>query len=637
MKYHEWDKRAWLAGFLLMITIMALVISKIPGCGSAKPEPPAGDDAVDGTPTDDGKDDGGGAGTDDGGSDDGGQVACGEVGDARLGTCPAGKIGNTVEQCQANGKWLVTATDCKDPGQPACTKSEFADAKPILDQYCLSCHVSPGKITDYAVAKAWAGEIIRRMNLPAQNNDHMPKGTAPQLEDSEKQILRRWVDDGALEKCADIPPTEYDQLDDIEGAILEDLNTLPVDDRPNARYLVTTHMLDGQNLSAGGTAHKAIDKALNGLNDVTQDIFLATDVGRGIFRFDLQTYGMDRNDWLAIEQADKLEQETFTTQGQIIKALTNTRKPYFHGDNFIDVTHRNSAIYYRLLGIPAKIGDLQAKIGVRFNTALRDLDTTFIGNSTSRIAEQKNRLVVRVSEDRTQDAYYWQSFDINQIVDAKKNLFQFPLLQAVGGQSNYRFDASEVIYTLPNGLQAYALFDGIGNRQNAAPVDVVTDVDSPLSPVINNANSCSRCHNAGLIPMQDQILSHVTANASQFPSGDVQLVKRIYKGANAVNATFLHDNGLFARALTRLGLSALEKDPLNVVTDRLLLNWNLRQASSFLFLSDSDFLQALETSAVAKAQIGQLATGGTVTFVQFQQVLPQLVKDARLFQDPLGQ
>lgn len=629
MLYNQWNKRAWIAGVLLFLAILMGLIQYLPSCGSSKPEPPAGDDAVDGSG--DGKDDS----NDDGGGDDGAQKC--EQGDARLGKCPAGQTGDVVEVCDANGAWKEYGNTCKGPQNPVCTKTVFADVRPVLEQYCVGCHVSPGKITDYPVAKAWAQESLRRINLPAQNNDHMPKGTSPQLPVEAKETFKAWIDDGALEKCDDVPPESYDHLEDIEGAILDDLNGLPSEDRPNARYLVTTHMISGENLALAGVAHKAVDKTLNSLNDVTQDIFLATDIGRGIFRFDLGTYGMDRADWLAIEQADKLEQESFTTKGLIIKALTNTRKPWFHADNFSDVTHRTSAIYHRLLGIPVKLADLQLKIGVRFNADLRDLDATFVGNSSSPIAEQKNRLIVRVGQDRTQDAYYWQTFDVNAVADAKKNLFQFPLLAAAGGQNNFKFDASEVIYTLPNGLQAYALFDALGQRQDEAPIDVVTDVESPLSPVIRNANSCPRCHAAGLITMQDQVLAHVKANASQFPANDVQIVKRLYKEPNAINATFIRDNNLFGRALAKLGVSPLEPDPINQVTDRLLLNWDLRQAAAFVFLSDAEFLDALETSAVAKAQIGQLATGGTVTFAQFQTVLPQLVKDARLFQDPLGQ
>ncbi len=621
MHHENWEKKAWLAGLLLLLSIMTLLLSRIPGCRPDKRQP-AGPPAADGGEAP---------------PDTIPPPPCGKVGDVRkTAACPAGQAGEVVEVCIETG-WHEASNTCAVPGEPPCRQTVFASVQPILEAKCLSCHVAPGKITDYPMAKQWASETARRIRLAANNNEHMPKGSAPQLTFNEQQSLLNWVKDGAPDKCPG--PAEDDgfiNLDDVEKTILDDLNTLPSDDRASTRYLVNSHVIDAKAQAQFLTLYElGAQKALNDVNEDTQDIVLAQNVGLGVWRFDLNSFGLGEGDWKAIEKGDKLEVRSQTTKGLIIRALTGTDTPWFHTDNFMDITHRNSEVYYQLIKVPATIDLLQKNIGVEFATDLRNLQATFVGTASSPIAEQKNRLIVRVDEQRSQEAYYWQSFDINAIVQANKNLFSFPLLAGTGGQNLFQSDASEVIYTLPNGMQAYALFNAAGQRQNAAPADVVRDVESPLSAIINDANSCSRCHAAGLIPMQDQVLAQVLANADQFPGIDVEIARRLYKSANAVNATFIRDNGIFAKALTKLGINPGAPDPINAVTDRLLLNWDLAMASGFLFLKPADFLQALEESPGAKAQIGQLAAGGYVTFAQIQASLPILVRDARLFKDPL--
>ena len=415
----------------------------------------------------------------------------------------------------------------------------------------------------------------------------------------------------------------------------------------------------------------------------------------------------------AIEDADKnINIVDNTSKGLVLQTLLGTKKPWLHADNFVDVTFRNSDLYYDLVDVPAKLVDLQKQIGANIERDLAALQNiNFIGSNSSPIAEQKNRLIFRGLQARSLNSYFWLTADINAVASAAvnitgnitagsalvsqvssllgvvpgqavagngintgtfvattqvvngvnqitlstaailsvaadalslsgkntKDLFTFPLLLGTGGnsQANYTFDASETIWQLPNGLQGYALWDGVGNRVNFADPNIVIDTATPLgNKIINNANSCSRCHNQGLIPFIDQVRAHVNANAAQFIANDVQLVNAVYRGAAANAAIFTVDNRQYGNALTKLGISP-GPDPMNVVTDRFLQNWDISQAAGFLFLTPGEFTQALNTSPVAKAALGTLLNGGSVTFTQFTGVLQQLIADARLFQDPL--
>lgn len=65
--------------------------------------------------------------------------------------------------------------------------------------------------------------------------------------------------------------------------------------------------------------------------------------------------------------------------------------------------------------------------------------------------------------------------------------------------ANFVDAAREDIWTKSNGLQAFALFDGKGNLQEAAPDNVVRDstIPAPHTNRLSGAISCIRCHSDG--------------------------------------------------------------------------------------------------------------------------------------------
>ena len=582
------------------------------------------------------------------------------VGAERDVACPGSQPGNDHQICTVLG-WKDVTNTCAV--QTTCKQKLFSDVQPTLQQYCAACHAG---FVQYQVAQGVAAEISRRVGLPTGNNDHMPQGTSPQPSQDQVAALQRWVSDGAYKECPTTGALTTITEDYIVSAMVQDASSLTVGDRPFTRYLVTA---DAVNLKASGSGSAtakaapagtagsiqtwvdAMNKAVNSLNPTGQDLkpVQSIEPTRSVWRIDLRDYGINAAGIAAVEAGDvNINIVDNTSKGLVLQTLIGTKKPWFHASNFIDVTFRNSTVYYTLQNVQASLALQQKQLGVNFVGDLANLqNVNFIGSNQSPIAEQKNRLIVRDIEARSQAGYYWQTFDVNAVAAAPvntKNLFQFPLLAGTGGGNgttasveNFTADASETIWQLPNGLQGYALWDAAGKRLNDADPNVVIDTATPLSNrVINNANSCSRCHNQGTIPFQDQILSHVTTNAAQFQANDVQLVRAVYRGAAANAALFNLDNAQFSQALTKLGIAA-GPDPMNVITDQFLQDWSLQQAAAFLFLSPEQLTQAINESPTAKTQIGTLLTpGGTVTFAQFTSVLQQLIRDANLFKDPLN-
>ena len=88
--------------------------------------------------------------------------------------------------------------------------------------------------------------------------------------------------------------------------------------------------------------------------------------------------------------------------------------------------------------------------------------------------------------------------------------------------------------------------------------------------------------------------------------------------------------------MEQLGINTSDDDPANLLTNTLRSEWTLRQAASFYFMKQDDFLECLEGSADAKEQIGQLLNGGTVSLDQMVATNPILLRDCNLFQDDIN-
>ena len=82
---------------------------------------------------------------------------------------------------------------------------------------------------------------------------------------------------------------------------------------------------------------------------------------------------------------------------------------------------------------------------------------------------------------------YWKSYDFAGSV-GKQDIFTNPL--------SFTHDGGEIVFNLPNGLQAYYLADAGGNRLDAAPISIVRN-PAASDPTVRNGLSCIGCHTEG--------------------------------------------------------------------------------------------------------------------------------------------
>lgn len=562
-----------------------------------------------------------------------------KVGETKSVACEPTQTGERIYVCKEKAKESVLISNsCKGPTPPGCSKTTWEEnLKPIVQTECADCHAA---FLVYDNATQRIDEWIRRIDLASEDPRRMPKKPKAELSQSAKDVFLNWKRDGLVKSAADCSSTDTGstiEIDEIETALLVDIAKVKNSDRPFIRYLITSHKANqGLTLPVG---KGAVDKALNSLVEKDRNITLTSfiDAKKSILRFDLRSFELSPRDWGFIEQFDQLKLESFTDKGNALKLIIGggVKQPWMHFDNFIDLVN-TPALYYFFLNIPQYEYDLRNKIGVNFANDLAQLDATFIGNNDSLLTNQRNRLLVRLD---SLDGYYWQTFDSGPLNgDPTRNLYEFPFLPETGSNRNFRFLASEVIFSLPNGLQGYALFDKFGNRLRDADINVVRDQVSPVppAPIIRNAISCHRCHASGLNSARDEIRAHVIAHGDEFGVNNVERAKSLYKQEASLSAIFKTDNRLFGEALKKMGMQLGDKDPINVWRDELYLNWDDKKLAAFLFLPLNEFRERLNQSAEARRAIGQLLSGGSVTYDEVIRILPVIKRDFRLFLDPIN-
>jgi hypothetical protein len=571
-------------------------------------------------------------------------VPCGDlrVGQARTEACQEGSAegGERILVCTEAGLKVANDT-CEaaggDEGGSAagCDGiTTFEDIAPILTSSCKGCHSG---YDSFPIAKARAAAYIDRVNLPANNPRHMPKGG--DLAPADKAALTKWRDDG-LKRAADCQAqgggggsgggAAVPSFAAFERGVIADLldaSLVDEDERDTTIYFDASHRLvAGATDAELETFKQALEKGLNSIS-LEPEVKRVRTVAKGVWAIDLEEWGLE-DKWALVENADKVRLESKTSTGVIIKALTGRARPWWPVETVLDVLMRDSPVYYELTETAGTFLE---------QMDLRDFDAQLIGLDDSRLAPQHNRLISRFECD---DGPVYVTFDTDAFDDPNKSLKKAPLLADAGTRVPFVFEASEILYLLPNGMLAGALFNAAGLRQDVAPTSTVFDYRSPVSIEIRNFDRCTGCHNAGFIPATDFVRNAVVGNAAEYDALDIRKVKELYRSAEKNVATFEADNARFAQALEELEIDPALPDPLtDGVGDEYQLSWDVAKAGAFLWLSPAELAACINSSSALIQQVGQLGQvdAGDVPFEQWVAALAVIQIDCdNVFKDPVG-
>jgi hypothetical protein len=454
-------------------------------------------------------------------------------------------------------------------------------AQSVLRKNCLSCHKGPGSEGgDFDVMNASTMTIARNNEKPyvipgnpemsylfkrIQTNQMPPQGAGMALNDEEKKIIREWIQGGAKSFIKKETARNHVSWVEILKHVNRDLENLEKEnslDVKFTRYFTITNLHNNQKYTDEDLKmfRAALSKAINSLS-WRRGIVLPRpiDQDQTIFAIDVRKLNWDIN-------AEKVW-ETITNkypygirygalggmQALEINKLyvdicrkTNCEIPILRADWFVTVATR-PPLYHEILRIPENASLLEKKLDVNTQLNFERNEVARAGFNNSGISKQ-NRLVER--HDANYGAY-WKSYDFLPR-NNYSNLTKLPLGPDFpkNKYKNYIFnhDGGEIIFNLPNGLQAYMLVDGKDKRINEGPVEAVSDKsDISGSGFITNGISCIGCHKKGMIKWADdaEVIRHGSVAAGEA----LEKVNAIYPDKKKMTALLNQDQKLFLTSL----------------------------------------------------------------------------------------
>ena len=445
------------------------------------------------------------------------------------------------------------------------------DAYAIFEQSCLICHGPNGAYKETLLIEHNAlikenGPVVpgnpetSRLykRLLGEGGPLMPLG-GPQLPDPQIETVKNWILASAPDWAA--PPTidvNFISPGDVLNTIETHLMSLPSFDRAYARYFTLTHLYNaGEPVRILQEYRKGLSKLINSLSwgsTVTNP--QPIDSQETILYIDLRRYEWDVNNaWGQIETVypyhisfDAPIQSALKAQLGRLQTETKSNIPSVHVDWFV-ATASTPPLYHDMLSLPLTDKELETRLGVDVGRNLRDAPGVRVwraGFNNSGVSTN-NRMVERHA---FRDGAYWKSYDFAGNVGTQ-NIFDHPL--------GFTHDGGEVIFNLPNGLQAYYLVNASGSRLDAAPIDIVSN-PAASDPTVRNGLSCFGCHTEGMKTFADQVRPVIESNAN--PTYDKAQALRLYVEQSEMDALIAKDMERYRGALEATGGAVDDIEPI---------------------------------------------------------------------------
>lgn len=447
-------------------------------------------------------------------------------------------------------------------GTAAAQENLAQKAYAIFQQNCLTCHGEHGNFTEAIVIQPSSPRtliqsgavvpgkpvesVVYTRLLEADPAKRMPLGQPP-LSPQAILTIGNWILAGAegWEEQRD----DFITTDTMLTTMQKHLSTLDPFDRPSARYFTTTHLYNaGEGSEPLRAAEVAVSKLVNSLSwsfDIVKP--LPIDTQRTIFYIDLRDYEWDVRDvWTQIETVYPyaIDFDAHLHAG-LHKKLVGLQQemdcevPFVQADWFLAKASL-PPLYHDILGLPETDRQLERELGIDVEQNLQRAPgrSVWRAGTNASIVSENNRVVER---HKSRYGAYWKSYDFAGNVD-RQNIFNYPL--------SFRQDGGEIIFNLPNGLQAYYISDGSGNRIDEAPPEIVPN---PIArdKIVRNGISCIGCHTEGMKTFKDEVRAVITETAN--PAYDRDQALRLYVEEAVMDRYVEQDTERYRTALEATG------------------------------------------------------------------------------------
>ena len=447
--------------------------------------------------------------------------------------------------------------------QAASAQQQIAlDTYAIFQQSCLICHGPDGAYKESLLMEhnaliekgsvvpgnPDASELYKRL-ITTETAKRMPLGQ-PQLPDPSINTIRNWILAGAPDwAVTSTTAGDFISPSEILNTIETHLMSLAPFDREYARYFTMTHLYNaGESTQILQEYRKALYKLINSLSwgsTVTNP--QPIDPQGTIFYIDLRHYEWDVNDgWRQVESAypyhipfDAPEQSALKEQLGRLQTEMKADIPAIHADWFVAQASL-PPLYHDLLSLPLTDRELETRLEVDVIRNLLNAPGVRVwraGTNNSGVSNN-NRVIERHT---SRYGAYWKSYDFAGSVGTQ-NIFTHPL--------SFTHDGGEVIFNLPNGLQAYYVTNASGFRLDDAPINIVSN-PAASDPTVRNGLSCFGCHTEGMKTFEDEVRAVIESSAT--PAYDKEQALRLYVEQAELDALLQGDTDRYRGALEATG------------------------------------------------------------------------------------
>ena len=468
-----------------------------------------------------------------------------------------------------------------------------AQADEFMGKYCRNCHgpgesserIYPsGDMSSIASNPAFVtpGDPQKSPMFVSIINGRMPKGPRPT--DAEIAGLSNWItalgaksSGGGAVSATTRPPRARDVISraDFISAALKDIGNVSDLDRKFIRYFSYRYQYNGRfPCETDAQFVKRLDLYRSGfrklLNSVSRgnSMVVPDAVDRTkelLVRVDIRDLGWSETEWEVLEKAYPfgIDVGSDATLGALASA-TNSTIPIIRTDWFM-ANGGKPKIYHALLRLPDTIRKLEKEIlniNAEDNIARRRVMRAGFNQGSSAVSAN-NRMIER--HDLPQGGYYWKSYDMAKST-GDGNLRDRPHGPADNepldtGLKSFVHDGGEMLFSLPNGMQAYYLSTAAGDRLDDAPEKVVSYQIRPKNKGITiiNGKSCFECHVDGILYKRDQFRSHIETT-NLFTQPQRELLLEMYVEQKELDAKYKADRDLFVNALDKIGATLVTPD-----------------------------------------------------------------------------
>ena len=506
----------------------------------------------------------------------------------------------------------------------------------VFQKRCSSCHGDTGSARAYMLLDHAA--MIRTGSVIPGKPDESPlflrvtgsieplmPAVGPKLADSDIALIKQWISEGAPEwSLARTPARKFITNDEVVSAIEQDLNSFRADtSRRFLRYFVLTSLYNSGDIKLA-TYRAALFKLLNSLSwdkDIIRPAII--DKEETIVRVDLRDYGWTdpAGTWETVLDGYPYGVELSGSAYTRIQILTSSQIPLIRADWFLAAASV-PPLYHDILELPANETDLEScgsntkrclhidtERNLRDSAGVRVVRAGFTESGVS----NSNRIVER---HRSPFGAYWKSHDFSDNI-GEHNIFQHPL--------DFRRAGGEIIFNLPNGLQAYLLVNDKGERINQAPTNIVFDKGGSRAE-IRNGLSCMSCHANGMRPFTDDVRATLRALSPY----EQDYAESLYVENEVMKRLVVEDQERFQAAVQKTGVTA-GVEPIAELSERYAKSVDSATAAYELGITKDQFLKAVTGNPVLN-QLGlaTLAAGGTVKRDAWEDAFGQVIEELGL-------